>query len=139
MSKDFAMISTLLSFLIITYPSYAAESDSTSAAESLKKSSNLSAELSKEEWLKSVIPMIPNMICKEIEKEESLKKRLSEINMTAEKCLNVIPDSISKCQKELYESIPDKINADTAAIWGKSLGVCIGKDFASKYFSSKQK
>ncbi|KTC88985.1 hypothetical protein OQJ18_03585 [Fluoribacter dumoffii] len=89
--------------------------------------------VSKEQWLKAVTPLLPDLICKGFENDPQLKKRLDDIKMNYEQCVAKIPDSISKCQQQLYGSIPDKIDNDSAAVWGKSLGECIGKDFAIKY------
>ncbi|MCW8399590.1 hypothetical protein OQJ26_12385 [Legionella sp. PATHC038] len=100
-------------------------------------SSDSSMEISKDSWLKSVTPLLPDLICKGFENDPQLKKRLDDIKMTYEKCIAAIPDSVSKCQQQLYGSIPDKINNDSAGIWGKSLGECIGKDFAIKYLIPK--
>lgn len=57
--------------------------------------------------------------------------------MTYDQCVVKIPDSVSKCQQDLYANIPDKINTDNAGVWGKALGECIGKDFAIKYLIPK--
>ncbi|KTD68053.1 MULTISPECIES: hypothetical protein [Legionella] len=96
-----------------------------------------SSEISKDSWLKSVTPLLPDLICKGFENDPQLKKRLDDIKMSYDQCVAAIPDSVSKCQQQLYGSIPDKINDDSAAVWGKSLGECIGKDFAIKYLIPK--
>ena len=93
--------------------------------------------INKDSWLKSVTPILPSLICKGFANDPELKIRFDEIQMTYEQCITVIPDSVSKCQRELYSEIPDKINNDNAAVWGKSLGECIGKDFAIKYLIPK--
>jgi hypothetical protein len=94
-------------------------------------------EVAKDSWLKSLTPLLPDLICKGFQNDPQLKKRLDEIKMTYEQCTTSIPDSVDKCQKELYSKIPDKINNDSASVWGKSLGECIGKDFAIKYLIPK--
>ncbi|KTD00808.1 hypothetical protein [Fluoribacter gormanii] len=99
--------------------------------------SNNPVDISKDSWLKSVTPLLPDLICKGFENDPQLKKRLDEIKMTYEQCATKIPDSVSKCQQELYANIPDKINSENAGIWGKALGECIGKDFAMKYLIPK--
>ncbi|CAM2891778.1 Uncharacterised protein [Legionella steigerwaltii] len=109
----------------------------TSTTDTSGTKSDNSAEISKDKWLKSVTPLLPDLICKGFENDPQLKKRLDDIKMNYEQCIAAIPESVSKCQQQLYGSIPDKINNDSAAVWGKSLGECIGKDFAIKYLIPK--
>nr|WP_240610447.1 hypothetical protein [Legionella qingyii] len=127
--------STFISFTINAEDT----SSSTSAGDvsSNNNTSNNPIDISKDSWLKSVTPLLPDLICKGFENDPQLKKRLDEIKMTYEQCAAKIPDSVSKCQQELYSTIPDKINSDNAGIWGKALGECIGKDFAIKYLIPK--
>ena len=94
-------------------------------------------EMPKESWLNSMTPMLPDLICKGFIQDADLKKRFDEIKMTYEKCVSLIPESAKKCQDELYSNIPDKITAQNAGTWGKTLGECIGKDFAEKYLVPK--
>lgn len=90
-------------------------------------------EISKTTWLNTIVPMLPTLICKGFMGDADLKSRLDSINMDYDKCVSSIPESVSKCQNQLYANIPEKITNTDAATWGKSLGECIGKDFAMKY------
>ncbi|WP_454783856.1 hypothetical protein [Legionella sp. WA2024007413] len=110
---------------------------SSSSNDSSSASSNNQVDITKDSWLKSVTPLLPDLICKGFENDPQLKKRLDEIKMTYDQCAAKIPDSVSKCQQELYGNIPEKINSDNAGIWGKALGECIGKDFAIKFLIPK--
>ena len=65
--------------------------------------------------------------------DPDLKQRLETIKMTYDQCVNVIPESVDKCHNQLYASLPAKISNTDASTWGKTLGECIGKDFAMKY------
>lgn len=94
-------------------------------------------EMPKDSWLSSMTPLLPDLICKGFIQDPDLKKRFDEIKMTYEQCVTLLPASTDKCQNELYASIPEKINSESAAVWGKSLGECIGKDFAEKYLIPK--
>lgn len=94
-------------------------------------------EMSKDSWLSSMTPLLPDLICKGFMQDADLKKRFDEIKMTYEQCVTLIPESTNKCQNELYASMPEKINGESAATWGRSLGECIGKDFAEKYLVPK--
>ncbi|AOW52070.1 TPA: hypothetical protein JBB06_01260 [Legionella pneumophila subsp. pneumophila] len=94
-------------------------------------------EMTKDAWLNSMTPLLPDLICKGFIQDPDLKKRFDEIKMTYEQCVTLIPESTKKCQDELYPSMPDKINSETAGTWGRSLGECIGKDFAEKHLIPK--
>lgn len=100
--------------------------------------SSPSSEMTKDSWLSTMTPMLPDLICKGFIQDADLKKRFDEIKMTYEQCVTLIPASTTKCQNELYANIPDKINSTNAATWGRALGECIGKDFAEKYLVPKQ-
>jgi hypothetical protein len=96
-----------------------------------------SSEMSKATWLTTIVPMLPSLICKGFMGDPELKQRLDTIKMSYDQCVSAIPESVSKCQNQLYASIPEKISSADAATWGKSLGECIGKDFAMKYLLPK--
>ncbi|APF06060.1 hypothetical protein [Legionella pneumophila] len=94
-------------------------------------------EMTKDAWLNSMTPLLPDLICKGFIQDPDLKKRFDEIKMTYEQCVTLIPESTKKCLDQLYASMPDKINSETAGTWGRSLGECIGKDFAEKHLIPK--
>lgn len=115
---------------------YTAQADSPSTA-STDTNTPSSSSLTKDEWFKSISPLLPDLICKGFENDAQLKKRLDDIKMTHDQCLTAIPESVSKCQEELYTKVPDILSDESAATWGKTLGECIGKDFAIKYLIPK--
>ncbi|MGL5741408.1 MAG: hypothetical protein ACRCXC_02080 [Legionella sp.] len=121
--------------------SYAANADtsstSTTNSTSNTSSSSSSSNLSKDEWLKSVTPLLPELICKGFENDVQLKQRLDDIKMTHDQCMSVIPESVSKCQQQIYANIPDQLSNESASVWGKKLGECIGQDFSVKYLIPK--
>ena len=94
-------------------------------------------EMPKDKWLSQMTPLLPDLICKGFLQDADLKKRFDEIKMTFEQCATLIPESTNKCQNELFASMPENINSESAAIWGRKLGECIGKDFAEKYLVPK--
>lgn len=98
---------------------------------------NNSSEMSKKTWLETVSPMLPALICKGFMRDKELKHTLDSIKMTYEHCLRLIPDSVTKCKNQVNSTIPDTISSTDTAILGKTLGECIGKDFAMKYFIAK--
>lgn len=97
-----------------------------------------SSEISKSTWLDTIVPMLPSLICKGFMSDPDLKQRLDTIKMNYDQCVTAIPESVNKCQNQLFASIPEKISNADAATWGKTLGECIGKDFAMKYLIPKQ-
>ena len=126
MSKKLLVTATLaLNCLAIPYAVYAAETTPTAT------------EMTKEAWLKAMTPMLPDLICKGFMSDADLKKRFDELKMTYEQCVGYIPESSKKCQDQIYASIPEKINGESAGVWGKTLGECIGRDFAEKHLVPK--
>ncbi|WP_419419558.1 hypothetical protein ACNVED_13780 [Legionella sp. D16C41] len=96
-------------------------------------------ELTKDEWLARLKAVVPDLICKGFLQDETLNKRLTEVNINYDKCVTLIPASVDKCQKDLYSQIPATINQQNAGKWGHSIGECIGKDFAIKYLFTNNK
>ena len=96
-------------------------------------SPDVTSEMTKDAWLKAIEPMLPTLICKGFMNDPDLKQRLETIKMTYDQCVSVIPESVDKCHNQLYASLPAKISNTDASTWGKTLGECIGKDFAMKY------
>ncbi|MCL9684588.1 hypothetical protein [Legionella maioricensis] len=131
MSRKFLIATTIaLSSAFVPFISNA-ETSGTSTQ------TNAQSEMPKDNWLNSMAPMLPDLICKGFIQDADLKKRFDEIKMTYEKCVSLIPDSAKKCQDQIYASIPDKINSESAGTWGRTLGECIGRDFAEKYLVPK--
>lgn len=106
-------------------------------AENTPASENSNGTMTKSEWLKAMMPMLPQLICKGFMSDTDLKKRFDELKITYDQCMTYIPESSQKCQDQLYSSIPDTIDNNTAGTWGKNLGECIGKDFAEKHLMPK--
>lgn len=127
MSKKLIIAATLaINSLVIPY-AIAADT------EEVTPPSSDSSEMSKDAWLKAMEPMLPGLICKGFMNDTDLKKRFDELKITYDQCVTMIPDSEKKCHDQIYASIPATINSQTAGVWGKTLGECIGKDFAEKH------
>ena len=93
--------------------------------------------MAKEVWLEQLKVALPSLICKSFIDEPVLKKRFDELSMTYEQCTGLIPASADKCINDLKPTIPEKIDVNNASTWGKSIGECIGKDFAEKHLVPK--
>lgn len=131
MSKKFVIAATLAINSLAIASAFAAETQVTPPA------STQSTDMSKDAWLKAMEPMLPGLICKGFMNDNDLKKRFDELKITYDQCVTMIPDSQKKCQDQIYASIPATINSETAGVWGKTLGECIGKDFAEKHLVPK--
>ena len=109
----------------------------TGYAESTDNSKASADTMAKDAWLDAMAPMLPNMICKGFMGDAELKKRFTEINMSFDQCVGIIPEIEKKCREQIYKDIPATIDDQSASVWGKKLGECIGKDFAEKYLMPK--
>lgn len=94
-------------------------------------------EMPKDEWLKKVKEIIPAPICKGFTEDASIAARLKELNISYQDCVDKIPAITEKCQKKYYNDLPAMINQESAAKWGRTIGECIGADFAVNYLHSE--
>lgn len=94
-------------------------------------------EMPKDAWLSQMSPVLPDLVCKGFMADADLKKRFDDLKITYEKCVGLIPDISTKCQGQIYANIPATVNETTASTWGRSLGECIGKNFAEQYLIPK--
>ena len=137
MSKKLLIASSIaLSSLFIPLTLQAAETN-TPVTTPATGTDSTPKEMTKDAWLGAMAPMLPPMICKGFMDDADLKKRFEDIKMTYDQCVSLVPESAKKCQDQIYAQIPDKINGDNAPVWGRTLGECIGKDFAEKYLVPK--
>lgn len=93
-------------------------------------------DMNKDEWLGKLKQVVPDMICTNFMKNESVSKQLKTFNIDYNKCVSLIPASVDKCRDKFYKDIPATINKDTAQSWGSTIGQCIGTDFAVTWLSS---
>ena len=91
-----------------------------------------SQTLTKDEWFSILTPLIPKTVCTDFFKDKKYVKRFQKINMSYEKCVSLMPLSVSKCQSEIYAKVPGSIDRKASSIWSKKFGRCIGKDFAKQ-------
>lgn len=96
-----------------------------------------STDMPKDSWLSQMSPLLPDVVCKGFLGDADLKKRFDDLKITYEKCITLIPDISTKCQKEIYPNVPATINDENASKWGRTLGECIGKNFAEQYLIPK--
>ena len=93
-------------------------------------------EMSKDVWLEKIKAVVPEPICKGFMEDASISARLKERNISYEGCVGLIPAIADKCQKKYYDSLPAMINQESASKWGRTIGECIGGDFAINYLYS---
>ncbi|TAL64049.1 MAG: hypothetical protein EPN84_04010 [Legionella sp.] len=96
-----------------------------------------STDMPKDAWLSQMSPLLPDVVCKGFLGDADLKKRFDDLKISYEKCITLIPDISTKCQKEIYPNVPATINDENASKWGRTLGECIGKNFAEQYLVPK--
>ncbi len=107
------------------------------APEAAKPAAPASNEVAKDTWLNQMLPMLPELICKGFLGDENLKKRFNELKITYEQCVASIPAISTKCKEQLYDKIPASISNESAATWGRSIGECIGRNYAEQYLIPK--
>ncbi|MFY7698228.1 MAG: hypothetical protein ACOVQX_05395 [Legionella sp.] len=91
------------------------------------------SEISKDEWLEKIKGVIAEPICKSFTEDATILARMKEQKISVEKCASLIPAISDKCQKKYYDSLPAKMNQESASKWGRTIGECIGGDFAVTY------
>lgn len=96
-------------------------------------------EMTKDQWLEKLKTVAPEVICKGFLEEESLQKKFKELNLDKEKCMSLIPPIYDKCQAQYYNSLPATMSRESASKWGRTIGECIGTDFATKYLVPESK
>ncbi|MFI4963166.1 MAG: hypothetical protein ACHP6H_04840 [Legionellales bacterium] len=121
---------TALSCLLASSLSFAAETTSDTAK-------SMPTQMSKDDWLGQMNPMLPDLICKGFLHDRNLKKRFEELKLTYDLCLTQIPDISKKCQDDVYTNIPKMVNSESTATWGRKIGECIGKSYAETYLIPK--
>jgi hypothetical protein len=116
-----------------TAPTTPAPTEETAAPPSAPASSGSANEMSKDVWLEKIKAVVPEPICKGFMEDASISARLKEKNISYENCVSLIPGIADKCQKKYYDSLPAMINQESASKWGRTIGECIGGDFAINY------
>lgn len=135
MSKKMLFVASVaLSSVFMPFISNAAPDSSSSTT---TPTNTTPTEIPKDAWLNSMMPLLPDLICKGFISDADLKKRFDELKLTYEDCVKMIPESSSMCKTQIYSNIPSMINDENAGTWGKALGECIGKDFAQKHLIPK--
>ncbi len=90
-------------------------------------------DMSKEEWLNDLTLVSPKLICGRLMEDHLFHKKLTKKGITTEKCLNLMPNSIAACEKELSPKIPMTLDKKNQDKWSRTIGKCIGATFAKQY------
>ena len=90
-------------------------------------------KMTKEIWLSKFAQAAPALMCAELFKSKSVLEKLNAHHITYYKCLQLLPESISKCQTQLMPTIPATLNESDRQKWGDSMGTCIGAEFRSQH------
>jgi hypothetical protein len=97
----------------------------------------MAKDQTKDKWLTSLRDAAaPELICTGLLKDQARSVTLARLNISYEKCLTLIPDLFSKCEKELDKSLPSSFNKQSGEMWEQVIGECIGSAFVKKYLVS---
>jgi len=94
------------------------------------------ADPSKDDWLLLLKDAIPGIICKQLMQKEDASNKPLYGNMTLEQCTKSMPVSFEKCKNQYYPAIPATMDKDSIDKWDKTLGECMGMDFAINYLKT---
>ncbi len=123
-----------VSALLISVSTSAANSPAAAPATPTSAGASTTAgDQSKDEWLDMLKQISPGIICKSFMQDTEFKKLLDESKINYDKCVSFIPAIYETCQKQVYSTLPARINSDEGSKWGRSIGECIGKIFVVKY------
>lgn len=106
---------------------------STSTTSPNPATQNAPTSMTKDAWLNQMMPLLPSLICKGFVQDKGLKQRFDEMKITYDQCVGYVPDIATHCKEQYYSQLPAMIDDEKAGTWGRVLGECIGKDFATKF------
>jgi hypothetical protein len=89
--------------------------------------------MGKEVWLGKFAQAAPALMCAELFKSKSVLEQLNAHQITYDRCLVLLPESINKCQTKLMPTIPSTLNESDRKKWGDNLGKCIGAEFRNQH------
>ncbi len=93
--------------------------------------------MAKNEWLQQVRNEVSVPVCKSFVEDDSIGAQMKTRHINYDQCVAAMPAVTDKCIKTHDASIPPTLNDDAADKWGKIIGGCIGKEFASSYLYSE--
>ena len=93
------------------------------------------ADISKDAWLGQVKAEASVPICKSFIEDDVISVQMKEHHLSYATCLTLIPPIAEKCGKKYETSLPLSIDAENSDKWGRTMGECIGNDFALSYLS----
>jgi hypothetical protein len=87
-------------------------------------------------WLEQVKAGVSVPVCKSFVEDESISTQMTVRDINYERCLTLLPTITDKCLQKYDASIPAVLDDDLAEKWGRTIGECIGNDFAVTYLYS---
>lgn len=91
------------------------------------------AGVSKEEWLAQVKAEASVPICKSFTEDEVISVQMKAHQVSYDSCLTLIPGIAEQCGKKYEALLPATLDGDLSDQWGRTVGECIGNDFAMRY------
>ena len=93
------------------------------------------ADISKDAWLGQVKEEASVPICKSFIEDDVISVQMKAHHVSYSTCLTLIPAIAEKCGKKYDASLPTSIDSENSDKWGRTMGECIGNDFALSYLS----
>lgn len=102
-------------------------------ARSSPDTSSQSNGIAKSEWLEQVRNAVSVPVCKSFMEDDSIGAQMKSRHINYDQCIAAMPAVTSTCIQKYDASIPATLSDDDADKWGKVIGGCIGKEFATGY------
>ncbi len=97
-----------------------------------------STEMTRDAWLEAVKMGVSEPVCKSFMSDESIASQMSTRHISYDKCVSLMPTIAERCEKKYFSELPMIINDQNAEKWGRTLGECIGNEFALGYLSADE-
>lgn len=91
------------------------------------------SSMPKDAWVKKVKKEVPQQICDGFFADPTISEKLKKSQFTQERCIQELPKFTEKCINDYYKALPQDITPSSSKFWGKTLGECIGGEFAKTY------
>ena len=111
----------------------AANFTSTGSLPPKKVAASTGTGTTKELWLNDLTTFGPKLMCANLLSDKSTQKKLKKFHIDNEKCLALIPASVTKCETQYSPGMPATLDKANGSKWGKKIGRCIGRDFARQH------
>ena len=99
----------------------------------------IATEMPKDAWLEQIKMAVTTPVCKGFMEDKSIAAQMAARHVSYEQCITLITAIADTCGKKYQENLPATINPEQAKKWSRTIGECIGNDFAKNYLYSDSK